>query len=56
MKKTKMFFTQNEWRLLVTSLNALRNRLLGEGRYTDTVNDTMLAVMNAKTKRIRVAG
>jgi hypothetical protein len=55
MKKTKMFFTQDEWKLIVTSLNAMRNRLLDEGRYTDAVDDTLFKVMTAPTKKIKIA-
>jgi hypothetical protein len=56
MKKTKLYLTQEEWRVAIEALNDLRNKRIREGKCIDTVNDTLLTVMNAKTKRIRVAG
>ena len=56
MKKTKIYLTEVEWRFVIHSLNALKTKLHSEGQYTDTVDDALLAVMNAKTKRIKVAG
>lgn len=56
MKKQKYILTHDEWALLIHALNDLRNRRLSEGKCIDTVNDTLLAVMNGKTKRVRVAG
>jgi hypothetical protein len=56
MKKKKYLLTHDDWRILIHALSDLRNRRIAEGKCIDTVNDTMLAVMNAKTKRIKVAG
>ncbi len=56
MKKTKYYLTPAQWQLAIHALNELRNKRLREGKCIDTVNDTLLAVMNAKTKRVRVAG
>lgn len=56
MKKKKYLVTYEEWRLIIHALNGLRNSLIAKGKYTDTVDDALLAVMNAKTKRIRIAG
>ena len=55
MKKKRYIVTYDEWRLIIYALNNLRNSLLAEGRYTDTVDDALLAVMRAKTKRVKVA-
>ena len=55
MKKQKYILTQDEWKLIIHALNDLRNQRLSEGRCIDTVNDALFAVMNAKTKRVRVA-
>lgn len=54
MKKKKYYLTDDEWRILIYALNDLRNRRLSEGKAIYTVNDTILAVTNAKTKRIKV--
>jgi len=56
MKKTKHLVSYDEWRLIIYALNNLRNSLLAEGKYTDQVDDALVAVMNAKTKRVRVPG
>lgn len=56
MKKNKLTVTIAEWRLIIHALNTLRNSLIAEGRYTDTVDDALVAVLNAKTKRVKVAG
>ncbi len=56
MKKTKYHLTHEQWQLAIHALNELRNKRLAAGQCIDTVNDALLAVMNAKTKRIRVAG
>lgn len=56
MKKQKYYFTEDECRILIHALTALRNKRIAEGKTIFTINDTILAVMNAKTKRIRIAG
>jgi hypothetical protein len=56
MKKQRYYFTEAECRILIRALTALRNKRIAEGKTIFTINDTILAVMNAKTKRIRVAG
>ena len=55
MKKTRIFFTIDEWRLLITSLNVMRNRLIAEGRYTDQVDDVLLKTVTAPTKKVKIA-
>ena len=54
MKKTKYTLSIQEWRLVIFALNKLRNSLIEEGRFTDTVDDALCAVINAKTKWIKV--
>lgn len=55
MKKTKIHLTEAEWRYLIHSLNTLRTKLINEGQYTDTVDDALFKVMNAKTKKVKIA-
>ncbi len=43
-----------EWRLMIESLNNLRNRLISEGKYTDAVDEVLIKVANAKTKRFKI--
>lgn len=55
--KTKYYLalTTEEWRLMIECLNKFRNRLISEGRYTDAVDEVLIKVANAKTKRFKIA-
>jgi len=55
MKKKKISLTIDEWRLVIYALNKLRTDLINEGRYTDVVDETLIKVINARTKRVRVS-
>jgi hypothetical protein len=55
MKKTRFYFTYDERQLIIRGLNELRNRQIAEGRYTDTVDETLHKFIHAKTKRVKVA-
>jgi hypothetical protein len=48
--------TRQEWRLIIESLNRLRNQLIAEGRYTDAVDELLIQVANAKAKKRRLWG
>lgn len=54
MKKKKFYLTTEEHRYIIQSLNALKTKLHNEGKYTDTVDDALLAVMRGKIKRVKV--
>ena len=56
MKETKyhIYLNSEERRLLISSLNDLRNKLIDEGRYTDLVDEVLIKVANAKIKKIKV--
>ena len=56
MKETKyhIYLNSEERRLLIGSLNDLRNKLIAEGRYTDLVDEVLIKVVNAKIKKIKV--
>lgn len=56
MKKMELFMTETEWRFVIHSLNMLKTKLHNGGQYTDTVDDALVKVMNARVKRGRVAG
>lgn len=43
-----------ERRVLVNCLNNMRNRLIADGKPTDDINDILLKVINAKTKKFKV--
>ena len=53
-QKYYLALTAEEWRLMIESLNNLRNRLVSEGRYTDAVDEVLIKVANAKTKRFKI--
>ena len=55
MKKMRVFLSQDELRLVIASLNTMRNNLIAKGRYSDTVDDVLLKAMTAPTKKIKVA-
>ena len=43
-----------ERRLLIGSLNNLRNRLIVAGRYTDAVDEVLLKTIGVKRKKFKV--
>ena len=44
-----------ERRIIINSLNELRNRLIAKGRYnTDAVDELLLKIINAKKKKFKV--
>ncbi len=53
-QKFYLALTTEEWRLMIESLNNLRNRLISEGKYTDAVDEVLIKVANAKTKRFKI--
>ena len=53
-RKYDIVLDENEWRIIINSLNELRNRLLAEGRYTDAVDDVLLKVINAPIRKFKV--
>ena len=54
--KGKYYIVLNEYerRIIINSLNELRNRLIAEGRYTDAVDELLLKIINAKKKKFKV--
>ena len=40
--------------VMVNALNEMRNALLEQGRYTDAVDDVLLKIINAKTKKFKI--
>lgn len=53
-QKYYLALTAEEWRLMIEALNNLRNRLISEGRYTDAVDEVLVKVVNAKTKKFKI--
>lgn len=54
--KGKYYIVLNEYerRIIINSLNELRNRLIVKGRYTDAVDELLLKIINAKKKKFKV--
>lgn len=50
-KKRYIALDDPEWKIVINSLNDLRNSLIRQGRYTDAVDDIMIKVINTKPKR-----
>lgn len=40
--------------VIVNTLNEMRNNLLQQGRYTDAVDEVLLKIIDAKTKKFKV--
>jgi len=55
MKKNKLLLTVAEWQLVIHGLNQLRTDLINEGRCTDFVNELLMKVIIAPTKKVRVS-
>ena len=53
-KKYYLYINADERRLLISGLIDLKNMLLSEGRYTDAVDELIIKVGKAKTKRVKV--
>ena len=53
-QKYYLALTTEEWRLMIDALNNLRNRLISAGRYTDAVDEVLVKVANAKTKKFKI--
>ena len=44
---------ESERRIILNALNALRNKLLAQDRYTDAVDDVLIKVVNAPVKKFK---
>lgn len=52
--KYHVYLNYEERRLVIKSLNDLRNRLISEGKYTDLIDEVLVKVDNAKIKKMKV--
>ena len=55
MMKQKYYLVLNdqEHRLMIESLNQLRNTLIADGKYTDVVDEVLLKIIGAKRKKFK---
>ena len=52
--KYHVYLNYEERRLVIKSLNDLRNRLISEGKYTDRIDEVLVKVANAKIEKMKV--
>lgn len=53
-EKYNIVLNEYERKIIINSLNELRNRLIANGRYTDAVDELLLKITNAKKKKFKV--
>ena len=53
-QKYYLALSDQEHRLIIESLNQLRNKLIAGGKYTDAADDVLLKIIGAKQKKFKV--
>ena len=53
-KKTHLYFDSEARKLLLHSLVELKNQLIQQGSYTDSVDELIFKVANAPVKRMKI--
>ena len=51
-KRHYLYLHEIEYRVLISSLFQMKNRLIHEGRFTDCVDELIMKVLSAPVKRI----
>ncbi len=56
MRNSKYYIAIDEYerRIIISNLNNLRNKLIADGRYTDSVDDVLVKVVHAPIKKFKV--
>lgn len=56
MQKQKYYIAVDEYerRIIINSLNNLRNKLIAEGKYTDAVDELIIKFAHAPIKKFRI--
>ncbi len=52
--KYHLALTDNEYSLIIKSLNDLRNELIAQGRFPDAVDDVLVKFIGAKKKKFKI--
>ncbi len=52
--KYHIYLDDSEYRRVIASLMALKNRLIQQGRYTDAVDDLLIKFSSARKKKVKV--
>ena len=53
-QKYYLALSNQEHRLIIESMNQLRNKLIADGKYTDAADDVLLKIIGAKRKKFKV--
>lgn len=53
-QKYYLVLNDQEHRLIIESMNQLRNKLIAGGKYTDAADDVLLKIIGAKRKKFKV--
>lgn len=53
-QKYYLALSAQEHRLMIESLNQLRNKLIADGKYTDAIDEVLLKIIGAKRKKFKV--
>ena len=53
-QKYYLALSDQEHRLIIESLNQLRNNLIANGKYTDAIDEVLLKIIGAKQKKFKV--
>ncbi len=56
MKEQKYYLALDDYErtIIIKSLNAKRNELILDGKYTDVVDDLIIAFVNAKKRKFKI--
>ncbi len=52
--KYHLALTDNEYSLIINSLNDLRNDLIAQGKYADAIDDVLVKFIGAKKKNFKI--
>lgn len=53
-QKYYLVLNDQEHRLMIESLNQLRNELIADGKYADAIDEVLLKIIGAKQKKFKV--
>lgn len=53
-QKYYLVLNDQEHRLIIESMNQLRNKLIADGKYTDAIDEVPLKIIGAKQKKFKV--
>lgn len=56
MREQKYYIAIDECerRIIIDSLNSLRNKLIEEEKYTDAIDDVLIKIINAPIKKFKI--